>query len=105
MSKLIQSVTLKVEGGSEANQEEALKEVKRVKTFLEGKGVGVRAFWAIEASWRLPSFEKCAELSVISVLFASRVRVPSGSWMAARPLASVLTPSPGCTVEPVLASA
>ena len=49
MSKLIQSVTLKVEGGSEANQKEALKEVKRVKTFLEGKGVGVRAFWAIEA--------------------------------------------------------
>ena len=45
MSKLVQAVTLKVE----ASHEEALEEIKRVKTFLEGKGVGVRAFWAIEA--------------------------------------------------------
>jgi hypothetical protein len=45
MSKLVQSVTLKVE----ANHEEALQEVKRVKAFLEPKGVVVRAFWEIEA--------------------------------------------------------
>ena len=32
-----------------ANHDEALEEVKRVKKFMEGKGVGVRAFWAIEA--------------------------------------------------------
>ena len=32
-----------------ANHDEALEEVKRVERFMEGKGVGVRAFWAIEA--------------------------------------------------------
>ena len=45
MSKLVQAVTLKVE----ASHEEALEEIKRVKTFLKSKGVGVRPFWAIEA--------------------------------------------------------
>ena len=45
MSKLIQSTTFRFEG----NHEEALEEVKRLKKFMEGKGVGVRAFWAIEA--------------------------------------------------------
>ncbi|MGO8861842.1 MAG: hypothetical protein ACLQRH_13900 [Acidimicrobiales bacterium] len=45
MSKIIQSTTLRLE----ANHEEALEEVKRVKKFMERKGVGVRAFWAIEA--------------------------------------------------------
>src|SRR2546425_684470 len=45
MTKLIQSVTLKIE----ANHDQALQEIKQLKTFLEGKGVGVRAFWTIEA--------------------------------------------------------
>jgi hypothetical protein len=44
MSKLIQSVTLRVT----ENHEQALKEIKELKTFLEGKGVGVRAFWVLE---------------------------------------------------------
>ena len=45
MAKLVQSVTFKVE----ANHDEALQEIKGLKAFLEGKGVGVRAFWTIEA--------------------------------------------------------
>jgi hypothetical protein len=32
-----------------SNNEEALQEIKRLKTFLGEKGVSVRAFWAIEA--------------------------------------------------------
>jgi hypothetical protein len=45
MSKLIQSTTFRFEGNAHA----ALDEVKQIKKFMEGKGVGVRAFWAIEA--------------------------------------------------------
>ena len=45
MSVLIQSITMKVE----ANNDQALKEVKQVKDFLNTKGVTVRAFWALEA--------------------------------------------------------
>ena len=45
MSTLIQSTTFRFEGDHEA----ALEEVKRIKKFMEGKGVQVRAFWAIEA--------------------------------------------------------
>jgi hypothetical protein len=45
LSKLVQSITLKVQ----ENHEQALKEIKELKTFLEGKGVGVRAFWTLEA--------------------------------------------------------
>jgi hypothetical protein len=45
MAKLVQSITLKIQ----ENHEQALKEIKELKTFLEGKGVGVRAFWLIEA--------------------------------------------------------
>src|SRR6516225_11951296 len=45
MSKLSQSTTFRTEGNPEA----ALEEVKGIKKFMEGKGVGVRAFWAIEA--------------------------------------------------------
>ena len=45
MSKLIQSVTLKIE----TNHDQALEEIKKLKTFLKGRGVEVRAFWAIEA--------------------------------------------------------
>src|SRR5215211_3916197 len=45
MSRLVQSVTFRVE----ENHDQALEEVKKLKTFLEGKGVGVRAFWSIEA--------------------------------------------------------
>ena len=44
MSKLVQSITLKVQ----ENHDQALQEIKSLKTFLEGKGVGVRAFWIIE---------------------------------------------------------
>jgi hypothetical protein len=44
VSKLVQSVTFKAQGG----HEEALQEIKGVKTYLESKGVGVRAFWIIE---------------------------------------------------------
>ena len=44
MSKLVQSITLKVQ----ENHDQALQEIKGLKTFLEGKGVGVRAFWIIE---------------------------------------------------------
>ena len=45
MSTLIQTTTVRFEGDHEA----ALEEVKRIKKFMEGKGVQVRAFWAIEA--------------------------------------------------------
>jgi len=45
MSKLVQSITLKVQ----ENHDQALQEIKSLKTFLETKGVGVRAFWLIEA--------------------------------------------------------
>ncbi|MGO8861841.1 MAG: hypothetical protein ACLQRH_13895 [Acidimicrobiales bacterium] len=45
MSKIIQSTTFRIETGGEA----ALEEMKRIKKLMEGKGVGVRAFWAIEA--------------------------------------------------------
>jgi len=45
MTVLVQSITMKVE----ANNEQALEEVKRLKSFLAAKGVTVRAFWAIEA--------------------------------------------------------
>ena len=45
MSKIVQSTTFRLV----ANHDEALGEVKRVKKFMESKGVGVRAFWAIEA--------------------------------------------------------
>jgi hypothetical protein len=44
MSTLVQSITLKVQ----ANHDEALQEIKQLKTSLQGKGVGVRAFWIIE---------------------------------------------------------
>jgi ubiquinone/menaquinone biosynthesis C-methylase UbiE len=40
MSKIIQSTTFRLV----ANHDEALEEVKRVKKFMEAKGVGVRAF-------------------------------------------------------------
>jgi hypothetical protein len=44
MSKLVQSITLRITD----NHEQALKEIKELKTFLEAKGVGVRAFWTLE---------------------------------------------------------
>jgi hypothetical protein len=44
MSTVVQSITLKVR----ENHEEALQEIKQLKAFLQGKGVGVRAFWIIE---------------------------------------------------------
>jgi hypothetical protein len=42
---LVQSLTLKIE----ENHEEALEAIKQLKTAMAGKGVTVRAFWAIEA--------------------------------------------------------
>jgi len=55
-------VTLKVE----ANHEEALEEIKRVKTFLEGKGVGVQAFWAASGGRPFLSKPEGTSLSVRS---------------------------------------
>jgi hypothetical protein len=47
----VQAITFKVEG----DREEALKELKRVKTFLEGKGVETRVYWSIEAGTASPN--------------------------------------------------
>ena len=54
----------------------------------------------IDTSWRLPSLPKCELVSVMVVLDARRVIVPSGSSIWARPLASVCTESPGFTIDP-----
>src|SRR5712692_693331 len=59
----------------------------------------------MEASWRVPVLLKWAAVSVISVLLASRVSVPSGSPIAPRPVASDLTESPAWTRVPVVAAA
>ena len=47
---------------------------------------------------------KWAASSLICVLLASRVIVPSGSVIAARPLVSVLIDSPAWTMAPVFAA-
>src|SRR5579859_5821690 len=56
-------------------------------------------------SCTFPSLEKCEEVRVISELFASRIVLPSGNLIWPRPLASVLTESPGWTTVPEAAAA
>ena len=61
-------------------------------------------FWLRVTSCRLPVLVKCAESSRMVVSLASRVRVPSGRLMAARPLVSVWTESPARITAPVVAA-